>query len=108
LLKLLVLPANVRPNWKVIARYKHSRLFGLFVSNEEKKFYNIGTGCLFGVISAGQPKHLVLDRSAEKYGIGLRPRLAHHPVLVDGTNPESVVAFTKLRFLCNLLIGPIS
>jgi len=37
--KLLVLPANVRLDWKVIARYKHSSLFG----HEEKKFYNIDT-----------------------------------------------------------------
>jgi hypothetical protein len=35
--KLLVLPANVRLDWKVIARYKHSGLFGLVVSNEENK-----------------------------------------------------------------------
>jgi hypothetical protein len=41
--KLLVLPANVRLDWKVIARYKHSSLFGLILSNEEKKFYNIDT-----------------------------------------------------------------
>ncbi len=41
--KLLVLPANVRLDWKVIARYKHSNLFDLFISNEEKKFYNIDT-----------------------------------------------------------------
>ncbi len=39
--KLLVLPANVRLDWKVIARYKHSSLFGLVFCNEEKKFYNI-------------------------------------------------------------------
>jgi hypothetical protein len=26
----------------VIARYRHSGLFGLIVSNEGKKFYNIG------------------------------------------------------------------
>ncbi len=39
--KLLVLPANVRLDWKVIARYKHSSLFGLAVGNEGKKFYNI-------------------------------------------------------------------
>jgi hypothetical protein len=32
--KLLVLPANVRLDWKVIARYKCSSLFGLIVSNE--------------------------------------------------------------------------
>ncbi len=42
--KLLVLPANVRPDLKVIVRYKHSSLFGLIVSNEGKKFYNIDTG----------------------------------------------------------------
>ncbi len=41
--KLLVLPANVRLDLKVIARYKHSSLFCLFVSNEEKKFDNIET-----------------------------------------------------------------
>jgi hypothetical protein len=39
--KLLVLPANVRLDWKVIARYKHSSLFGLVISNEGKTFYNI-------------------------------------------------------------------
>ncbi len=35
--KLQVLPANVRQDWKVIARYKHSSLFGLIISNEEIK-----------------------------------------------------------------------
>jgi len=40
---LLVLPANVRLEWKVIARYKHSSLLGLILSNEGKKFYNIDT-----------------------------------------------------------------
>ncbi len=44
--KLLVLPTNVRLDWKVIARYKHSSLFGLIVSNEGKKFYNIDTRLL--------------------------------------------------------------
>jgi hypothetical protein len=41
--KLLVLPANVRLDWKVFARHKHSSLFGLVISNEGKKFYNIVT-----------------------------------------------------------------
>ncbi len=41
LCKLLVLPANVRLGWNVIARYKHSSLFDLIFSNEGKKFYNI-------------------------------------------------------------------
>ena len=39
--KLLVLPANVRLDWKVIASYKHSSLFDLVISDEGKKFYNI-------------------------------------------------------------------
>jgi hypothetical protein len=47
--KLLVLPAIVRLDWKVIARYKHSSLFGLIVSNEEKKFYNIDTWSLLSM-----------------------------------------------------------
>ena len=40
-----MLPANVRLDWKVIARYKHSSLFGLGISDEEKKFYNIDSWC---------------------------------------------------------------
>ncbi len=39
--KLLVLPGNVRLDWKVIARYKYSSLFGLVVSNEEKSFITL-------------------------------------------------------------------
>ena len=35
--KLLVLLANVRLDFKVIARFKHSSLFGLVISNEGKK-----------------------------------------------------------------------
>jgi len=35
--KLLVLPANVRLDRKVFARYKHSSLFGLIISKKEKK-----------------------------------------------------------------------
>jgi hypothetical protein len=40
--KFLVLPANVRLDWKVIAKYKHSSLFGLIICNEEF-FYNTDT-----------------------------------------------------------------
>jgi len=43
--KLLEFPANVRLDWKVIACYKHSSLFGLINSDKGKKFYNIGTWC---------------------------------------------------------------
>jgi hypothetical protein len=49
--KLMVLPANFRPDWKVIARYKHSSLFGLVVCNEEKKFYNIDTSLKLKIIA---------------------------------------------------------
>ncbi len=42
--KLLVLPANVRLDWKVIARYKHSGLFGLVFCNKEKKFITLTLG----------------------------------------------------------------
>jgi hypothetical protein len=35
------LSAKVRQDWKVIARYKRSSLFGLAVSDEGKKFYSI-------------------------------------------------------------------
>ncbi len=41
--KLLVFPANVRLDWKVIASYKHSSLFVLIDSDKGKKFYNIDT-----------------------------------------------------------------
>ncbi len=44
--KLVVLPANVRLDWKVIARNKHSSLFGLILRNEGNKFYNIDTSAL--------------------------------------------------------------
>jgi hypothetical protein len=34
---LLLFPANVRLDWKVIASYKHSSLFGLIDSDKGKK-----------------------------------------------------------------------
>ncbi len=42
--KLLVLPANVRLDRKVFVRHIHSSLFGLIVSNEEKKFIRFTPG----------------------------------------------------------------
>jgi hypothetical protein len=42
--KLLVLPAKVRLDWKVFARCKHSSLFGLIISNEEKSFITLTPG----------------------------------------------------------------
>ncbi len=41
--ELLVLPANVRLDWKVIARYKYSSLLGLVISDQGEKFCNIAT-----------------------------------------------------------------
>ncbi len=45
--KLLVLPANVRLDWKVIARYKPSSLFGLIISNKEKSFITLTPAAMF-------------------------------------------------------------
>jgi hypothetical protein len=42
--KLLVLPANVRLDWKGIARYKHSSLFSLNVSDDGKRFIALTPG----------------------------------------------------------------
>jgi hypothetical protein len=41
--KVLVLPANVRQDWKKIARYKCTSLFGLDLGEEGKKFYKTDT-----------------------------------------------------------------
>jgi hypothetical protein len=46
--KLMVFPPNVRLDWKVIASYKHSSLFGLIDIDEVKKFYNIDIWSLKG------------------------------------------------------------
>jgi hypothetical protein len=45
--KLPKLPANVRLGLKGIARYKHSSIFALDVSDKEKKFYNINPWCRY-------------------------------------------------------------
>jgi hypothetical protein len=52
--KLLLLPANNRLDWKVIASYEPSNFFGLFISNKGKKFYNIRPRlrtCLFSNVA---------------------------------------------------------
>jgi len=41
--KLLVLPANVRLDWKGAASYRDSSLLGLVISDEGKKFHNVDT-----------------------------------------------------------------
>ena len=66
--KLLVFPPNVRLDWKVIASYKHSSLFGHSVSDEDKSFITLTPGVIFttlhflrnlqkGPISWGVPLH---------------------------------------------------
>jgi len=47
---LMVLPANVRLDIKVIARYTHSSFFGLIISNEGKTFYETDTWLNFSHI----------------------------------------------------------
>jgi hypothetical protein len=42
--KLLVLQAIVGLDWKVFAMHKHSSLFGLVVSKEEKSFTTLTPG----------------------------------------------------------------
>jgi hypothetical protein len=61
--KLLVLPANVRLDWKVIARHKHSSLLGLVISNEGKKFYNIDTRTAVAGSGGGSHNNKNLEKS---------------------------------------------
>ncbi len=42
--KLVVLPTNVRLDWRVIAKYKQSSLVGLIICNEEKKIITLTPG----------------------------------------------------------------
>jgi hypothetical protein len=53
--KLLVLPANVRLDWKVIARYKHYSSFGLTFSNEEISFITLTHGVNNFTMGGNQP-----------------------------------------------------
>ncbi len=56
--KLLVLPANVIIDWKMIPRDKHSSLFGLVFRYEENKFYNIDTWPAKKVAESGRKKNI--------------------------------------------------
>ena len=70
--KLLVLPANVRLDWKVIARYKHSSLFGLVITNRGKSFITLTPGGdpirLFVVTEAAAKKARAFVRSEPPQG----------------------------------------
>jgi len=58
--KLLLLPANVRLDWKVIARHNYSSLFDLVISNEGNKFYNIDTWCHYNTDSGNSEKNFTM------------------------------------------------
>ncbi len=60
--KLLVLLANVRLDRKGIARYKHSSLFCLIISNEGKQFYSIDTWLLLGKMSISRVEFNIICR----------------------------------------------
>jgi hypothetical protein len=82
LVKLLVLPTNVRLGWKVTARYKHSSLFGLVISNEEKKLYNIDTRNVNGGLTMSFPTDT---------GHSMQLQATHRPVPPDPAQSASVV-----------------
>ncbi len=66
----------------MIARYKHSSLFGLFNSNEEKKFYNIVTWreIIVNVVDARGRVGFALVVIAAQLGEGRVRGERRHPV----------------------------
>jgi len=56
--KLLMLPANVRLDWKVIAKYKHSNLFVLVVNNKRTSFVTLTPGELLFCVRFGRASRL--------------------------------------------------
>ncbi len=93
--KLMVLPANVRLDRKGIARYKQSSLFGLIISNERKKFYNIDTW------STRPPKLLLIAMG--RSGKGLQDILVSMsttsmevlPLPPAGVSPTAIISFVN-------------
>ncbi len=72
--KLLMLPANVRLDWKVIAKYKHSSLFGLVINNERTSFVTLTPGELLFCVRFGRAckleslsMELLITKGKEKY-----------------------------------------
>jgi len=72
---LLVLPANFRVDWKVIARYKHYSLFDLIIRNKGKKFYNID----IRLERLGRDKHFQNEMKCCKYS-PMMPWLCPYPL----------------------------
>ncbi len=72
--KLLVLPTNVRLDWKVIAKYKHSSLLGLVVNNKRTSFVTLTPSELLFCVRFGRAsrleslsRQLWLKKCKEKY-----------------------------------------
>ncbi len=91
--KLLVFPANVRLDWKVIASYKHSSLFGLVNSDKGKKFYNIGTWCPTSSSLYMHYKTLV-DKTAP-FGRVFKYKLGYFDIHVGDKNAQPIVNFVR-------------
>jgi hypothetical protein len=111
-----VLPANVRLGWEGIASYKHSSLFGLVVSDEGKKFYNIDpwwksykTFCLRHQSSGLCYKHVMIlnDDSSifRRWSIKLidNPRVVNydcHRFIIQDTNRLERLSLAAL-YICD-------
>jgi hypothetical protein len=80
---LRVFLANVRLDWKVIACYKHSSLFGLVVSDEGKKVYNIDSRYQFHKTFFGMIYNPSSVTWAKTYG----------------NTPVAVVSYAEIYFL---------
>ena len=96
--KLLVLPANVRLDRKVIARYKHSSLFGLVVSNEGKKFYNIETSKALLSLKTARNPPIALGSLGKLFGCNPEIR---------GLNPPQLETKTKKNIIFETFSGLI-
>ncbi len=98
--KLLVLPANVRLDWKVIARYKHSSLFGLVISNEGKKFYNINTSKALLSLKTARNPPIALVSLGKLFGCNPEMRGLKPPQLDTKTKKNNIFqSFSGLIFL---------
>ena len=104
--KLLVLPANVRLDWKVIARYKHSSLFGLFVSNEEKSFIALTPvqNFDFGLFELKLKLKFKIDKIQFQCYLTIRhPYFSYYKIIV-GLSEDVFVNTTPYQ--TNWIVGP--
>jgi len=77
-----VFPPNVRPDWKVIASYKHSSLLREFVNYGQKKFskrrhlFREGARLLRGDRAQVTQVGLVADEHDDDVGVGVVAKLS--------------------------------